>query len=358
MTATEEAQLAVQFALSQAGKALQRGQKREARRWAEQAAALAPHREEPWLILAAVASPKASIAYLQEALRINPQSLRARKGMDWALQRLNTQAEMRPPSAPLRASPVPPPPRRNIRVAGGTPADQVRPRSVILPGFAAVLFVILLAAIWFSTPTLSQAFAAPQMAAVAMAELATPSPSATPLPTETPQPTQTPAPTSTPLPTTTALPTETPSPPPTDTPEPTPTEEPTEAPPLVALPEGVGSDEHWIDVDLGNQLTSAYDGTDLVATFVVSTGTWQTPTVTGVYRVYVKYRYADMSGPGYYLANVPYVMYFYQGYGIHGTYWHNNFGTPMSHGCVNLTIDDAGWMFDFADVGTVVNVHN
>jgi lipoprotein-anchoring transpeptidase ErfK/SrfK len=71
----------------------------------------------------------------------------------------------------------------------------------------------------------------------------------------------------------------------------------------------------------------------------------------------VKYRYADMSGPGYYLPNVPYVMYFYRGYGIHGTYWHNNFGTPMSHGCVNFPTDDAGWLFDFASVGTVVNVH-
>ena len=43
-----------------------------------------------------------------------------------------------------------------------------------------------------------------------------------------------------------------------------------------------------------------------------------------------------MSGPGYYLPGVPYVMYFYQGYGLHGTYWHDNFGQPMSHGCVNL----------------------
>ena len=79
--------------------------------------------------------------------------------------------------------------------------------------------------------------------------------------------------------------------------------------------------------------------------------------MTGQYRIYVKYRFADMAGPGYYLANVPYVMYFYQGYGLHGTYWHNNFGTPMSHGCINLTIDDAGWIYDFSVVGTVVNIH-
>jgi hypothetical protein len=71
----------------------------------------------------------------------------------------------------------------------------------------------------------------------------------------------------------------------------------------------------------------------------------------------VKYEYTDMSGPGYYLTNVPYTMYFYDGYGLHGTYWHNNFGTPMSHGCVNLRTEDAQWLFEFASVGTPVNVH-
>ena len=115
--------------------------------------------------------------------------------------------------------------------------------------------------------------------------------------------------------------------------------------------------ENWIDVDLTNQRLYAYTGDTLIRSFIVSTGTWQTPTVTGTYKVYVKYTYADMSGPGYYLANVPWVMYFYQGYGIHGTYWHNNFGTPMSHGCINMTIEEAGWMFEFSVVGTVVNIH-
>jgi lipoprotein-anchoring transpeptidase ErfK/SrfK len=101
----------------------------------------------------------------------------------------------------------------------------------------------------------------------------------------------------------------------------------------------------------------AYRGTELVNSFLVSTGTWDHPTVTGQYRIYVKYEYTDMSGPGYYLTNVPYTMYFYDGYGLHGTYWHNNFGAPMSHGCVNLRTEDAQWLFEFASVGTLVNVH-
>ncbi|PWH20449.1 MAG: hypothetical protein DDG59_00250 [Anaerolineae bacterium] len=123
------------------------------------------------------------------------------------------------------------------------------------------------------------------------------------------------------------------------------------------LPKGVGENDPWIEVDLSSQTSHAYIGRTWVRSFLVSTGTWQHPTVTGVYRIYVKYRYANMSGPDYFLPNVPYVMYFYKGYGLHGTYWHQNFGVPMSHGCVNYSIADAAWLFDFASIGTVVFIH-
>ncbi len=102
---------------------------------------------------------------------------------------------------------------------------------------------------------------------------------------------------------------------------------------------------------------TAFDGETAVRSFIVSTGTAQHPTVTGQYRVYIKLASTTMSGPGYYLPGVPWVMYFYLGYGLHGTYWHSNFGTPMSRGCVNLTIPDAEWLYNFASVGTLVNVH-
>jgi lipoprotein-anchoring transpeptidase ErfK/SrfK len=119
----------------------------------------------------------------------------------------------------------------------------------------------------------------------------------------------------------------------------------------------VGDGVRWIDVDLTNQMVHAYEGDTIINSFVVSTGTWLTPTVTGRHKIYVKVRMQDMSGPGYYLRDVPWVMFFSGDYGLHGTYWHNNFGTPMSRGCVNLTIDDAAWLFNWASVGTVVNVH-
>ena len=169
----------------------------------------------------------------------------------------------------------------------------------------------------------------------------------TPIPTDVIQPTATPAPVSIELPSPTALPTDTAEPGATQYVPPTPN------------PNGGGAVAagRWIDVDLTHQMVYAYEGNTIVNSFLVSTGTWQHPTVTGQYHVYVKYRYTDMSGPGYYLPNVPYTMYFYQGYALHGTYWHSNFGTPMSHGCVNLSIPDSGVLFNWASVGTLVNVH-
>ncbi|MDX2161012.1 MAG: L,D-transpeptidase family protein [bacterium] len=111
-----------------------------------------------------------------------------------------------------------------------------------------------------------------------------------------------------------------------------------------------------IVVSTTDQRIYAYENGQLVRSHLTSTGLPATPTVLGDYRVYVKYRATDMSGPGYYLPDVPYTMYFYQGYGIHGTYWHNSFGRPMSHGCVNLPTEEAQWFFNWAEVGTPVRV--
>jgi LysM repeat protein len=113
----------------------------------------------------------------------------------------------------------------------------------------------------------------------------------------------------------------------------------------------------WIDLDLGAQRLTAYEGSTSVHSTLVSTGLPRTPTPTGQYRIYVKYASASMAGPGYYYANVPYVMYFYRGYSFHGTYWHANFGHPMSHGCVNLPTSEAQWLYSWASVGTPVKIH-
>ena len=111
-----------------------------------------------------------------------------------------------------------------------------------------------------------------------------------------------------------------------------------------------------IVVDISDQMIYAFENGALMNSSLVSTGIAAYPTVLGDYRIYVKYESTTMSGPGYYLPGVPYTMYFYKGYGIHGTYWHNNFGTPMSHGCVNLPTSVAQWFFYWAPVGTPVHV--
>jgi LysM repeat protein len=130
--------------------------------------------------------------------------------------------------------------------------------------------------------------------------------------------------------------------------------EPTGGVPAAAAPTTNGSKR--ILVNLTEQKVYAYENDQLVKTVIVSTGLAYTPTVTGNYRVYWKLASQTMSGPGYYLPGVPYVMYFYQGYALHGTYWHNNFGQPMSHGCVNMPTTEAQWFFNWSEIGTPVTV--
>jgi len=120
---------------------------------------------------------------------------------------------------------------------------------------------------------------------------------------------------------------------------------------------GGSSAGKWIEVDLSSQRTYARQGNSVVRTMVVSTGIARYPTPTGSFRIYSKYLAVAMSGPGYYLPGVPHTMFFYRGYALHGTYWHNNFGHPMSHGCINLKKPDAAWLYSWAPVGTLVKIH-
>ncbi|MGQ9683954.1 MAG: L,D-transpeptidase [Anaerolineae bacterium] len=105
--------------------------------------------------------------------------------------------------------------------------------------------------------------------------------------------------------------------------------------------------ERWIEVSLGQQMVYAWEGETVVRRMYASTGTAQHPTVTGWFRIYLKMPVTTMTGPGYSIPHVPHVMYFHEGYALHGAYWHFSFGTPMSHGCVNLSLADAAWLFDW-----------
>jgi lipoprotein-anchoring transpeptidase ErfK/SrfK len=482
--------------LEQAQQALKSGDKNTARKLAEQAAQLAPELEEVWLLMAALSTPRESLAYLEKALEINPNSERAKKGLQWAMERtkpesgaIPTGAEpapaepqlepsgamwepgsvfdfdegeagmSEPPSPVAEATSEPQPELAPAMMAGAAlepvgafdfdepgmseapiaPAEPKKPAARQRISYITALgILVLLLLIWASfqnaspvasfftnifsvrehgpswatadlskadgtqlsaTPTsTSAAVGEPTSAPLLVSPTATlntlPSLTATiPVSDLTPTPgaveasqtavlpngailqaSETPVPPSeTPTPTETVEATATPDLSPTEQASPTPLPTDTDVPlpgqasqvilealpipsPIAAAPDG--STGRWIDVDLQHQTVYAYEGTSLVKSFLASTGTAQYPTMTGQYHIYVKYLFKNMTGPGYFLPNVPFTMFFYQSYALHGTYWHHNFGTPMSHGCVNLSIPDSDWIYQWASVGTLVNVHN
>lgn len=117
-----------------------------------------------------------------------------------------------------------------------------------------------------------------------------------------------------------------------------------------------------VEVDLTKQRLYAYEGGTLVYNFLISSGKWyRTP--TGEFKPWIKLRSTRMAGGSralgtyYNLPNVPYVVYFYQGYGIHGTYWHNNFGRPMSHGCVNVSIPNMALLYNWIELSTPIRIY-
>ena len=157
--------------------------------------------------------------------------------------------------------------------------------------------------------------------------------------------------------------------------------------PHVAPPpaEVTGAHEKWIDVELPSQTLVAYEGTRPIYATLVSTGRGpqgsDSATPTGVHRIWVKILASDMDNTErddidshYSLSDVPYVQFFDHAVGLHGTYWHRDFGHVRSHGCVNLAPLDARWLFEFTgprlpagwvatyptsfDPGTVVRVRN
>lgn len=153
---------------------------------------------------------------------------------------------------------------------------------------------------------------------------------------------------------------------------------------LAPPPEGLKPSERWIDVSIAEQTVIAYEGSEPVFATLASTGRGpegsEQATPPGEYRIWVKLRTSDMTNLEdvearryYAMEEVPWVMFFERGYGLHGAYWHRSFGTVRSHGCVNLSPKDARWLFDWAsphlpagwravlpasyDPGTIVRVH-
>lgn len=123
------------------------------------------------------------------------------------------------------------------------------------------------------------------------------------------------------------------------------------------VPADKSESDKWIEIDLSEQRLYAHEGQKTVFKALVSTGIARYPTLTGRFKIYAKYRATRMTGPGYDLPNVPWTMFYSGNYAIHGTYWHNNFGRPMSHGCINMKTVEAKWLYNWAPKGTLVVIH-
>ncbi|MFQ6101882.1 MAG: L,D-transpeptidase [Anaerolineae bacterium] len=122
-------------------------------------------------------------------------------------------------------------------------------------------------------------------------------------------------------------------------------------------PEGVPQGAKWIEVNLFEQTIAAYEGERMVYATLISSGRTGTNTPPGLYSLWAKVREGKMSNPDvedgspawYFIEDVPWTMYFHEGYSIHGAFWHDAFGFTRSHGCVNLPPRDAQWFFTWTD---------
>ena len=326
--------------LSQAKAALRRGDRTLARRITQAIIAKDPQNAEAWLILGGLSTSKASLSHMEKALQLAPDDPQVKAAYQWARQRFQQEAEQRHSESTQKIS-VSVPPQKQPAPGIQAPIVVETHRPVWVWTAVGLLALTLLFFGLDLIPT-HLVGAVEQAGPISQAEVLKPSltPTATNTPTPTPTPTLTPTPTATPTH--------------------TPTQTPTELPTATSIPTEVPDEDlsgRWIDIDLSEQRLYAYQDDEIVRSFVVSTGTAAHPTPVGRYAVWIKLRYTDMAGPGYYLPDVPYTMYFYSGYGIHGTYWHSNFGTPMSHGCVNMITEEAGWLFNWSHVGIPVVVH-
>lgn len=403
--------------IQQAYAAVKRGDRHAARLLAEKAAALAPELEDPWLLMAAVASPRASIGYIEQALKINPNSQAAHQAMAWARKRVARESASQPaqpappPAAAASSANAPAPPEPNLSQTQPTSVKRKPVAGRALLWLLALGVVIALAAV-MALPGAASRLSPflletnnPAVTAQLWGQVQVAKPSYTPTLTPTATPTTTP--------------TDTPSPTPTDTPTPEPATtdrpltrnsdgsytvqsgdtlnkiashfgvnvyalaafnkislnatiytgqtlgipDPAWQPPASYSyePSTVGGPKKIL-VDISEQRMFVYEGDTLIWMFVASTGMGNSTRV-GTFRVQSKI-------PNAYGATwniwMPYWLGIYwSGYlenGIHAlpilpsgaTLWAGYLGTPISYGCVVLSGYDAQTLYHWADIGTPV----
>jgi len=132
--------------------------------------------------------------------------------------------------------------------------------------------------------------------------------------------------------------------------------------PNTTPPEGVSGDR-WIEINLYEQTLAVYENRQLVFATLIASGLDPFWTRPGLFQIFQKLETTPMRGSfeadrsdAYYLEDVPWTMYFDQARALHGAYWRANLGFPQSHGCVNLSVGDSRWLFDWAEEGDWVYV--
>jgi hypothetical protein len=129
-------------------------------------------------------------------------------------------------------------------------------------------------------------------------------------------------------------------------------------------PDGVDNNR-WIDVNLYEQTVSVYEDNQLIFATIVSTGIPPFWTQPGLFQIYEKYDYTPMRGSfeidrsdAYYLEDVPWTMYYDGSYALHGAYWHNGFGSIRSRGCINISVADSRWIYEWAEISDWVYIYD
>ncbi len=324
-------------ALREARAGLRNGDRFKARRWAQRAALLDPGREEPWLILAQVASLPARLAYLARALRDHPAS----PALLQALRDAREQERMRSLEAtqPIRVSPP--------GVTRLPPTHRFGKTTVLgLSGMGVLLGIALL--LWLTWPGAIPRASSAYSLAPTLAPVSRLSPTA--FPTSSPSPTPFQAQTYTPTPSPTLTPTATPTDTPTPTPSPSPT--PTAGPKSIV-------------VDISDQRVYAYQGNKLVFQYPASTGSGGS-TLTGNFSILDKEPDAYSDPYGFWMPD--WMGIYYVGSdlenGFHAlpvlpdgnTLWGSQIGTPVTYGCVVLETDDMQALYKWAAIGTPVTI--
>lgn len=130
------------------------------------------------------------------------------------------------------------------------------------------------------------------------------------------------------------------------------------------IPENLlGYNDFWVEIDISEQALYLHYGSKVISGFRISSGRPSEDnrigqdTPHGLYKIYRMYDVFPMWGSDYHIPDVPFVMFFHHEYALHGAYWHNDFGIPVTHGCINMNVNDAEWIYSNMKKGSYVYVH-